>query len=85
MHCPACSGTSGRLAILHQKELDAWAAIEEVGSDDEHEAEMVAAAGTSLARPERLRCTATELYDSGASRHMSPFRAHFINYKTIEP
>jgi hypothetical protein len=27
----------------------------------------------------------TELYDSGASRHMSPFRDYFINYTAIPP
>jgi transposase InsO family protein len=27
----------------------------------------------------------TELYDSGASRHMSPFRDKFISYRSIEP
>ena len=27
----------------------------------------------------------TELYDSGASRHMSPYRDHFENYVTITP
>jgi hypothetical protein len=26
-----------------------------------------------------------ELYDSGASQHMSPFRDHFINFKSIPP
>ena len=29
--------------------------------------------------------TATELYDSGASKHMSLFRDHFISYKEIPP
>lgn len=27
----------------------------------------------------------TELYDSGAMQHMSPFRNHFIKYHTISP
>jgi hypothetical protein len=27
----------------------------------------------------------TELYDSGASRHMSPYREHFENYVSIMP
>jgi len=27
----------------------------------------------------------TELYDSGASRHMSPYRDHFENYVAIAP
>ena len=49
-----------------EKELDAWAAIEEVGTDDENEAETVAAAGGSLAWQERVCGTATELYNSGA-------------------
>jgi hypothetical protein len=29
--------------------------------------------------------TATELYDSGASRHMSPFQDHFVSYHAISP
>lgn len=29
--------------------------------------------------------TVTELYDSGASRHMSPYRNQFTNFETISP
>ena len=67
-----------------EKELGAWAAIEEVDTDNENKAETVAAAGRSLARPEQVHGTATELYNSGASQHMSPFHARFLNYKSIE-
>ena len=72
-------------AAAEEKELNAWAAIEEVDTDNKNKAETVAAAGGSLARPEQVRGTATELYDSGASRHMSPFHARFLNYKSIKP
>jgi len=41
--------------------------------------------GNSLARPGRVHGTITELYDLGASRHMSPFGECFITYQAIEP
>ena len=61
-------------AAAEEKELDAWAAIEEVDPADEDEVKTAAAAGRSLAQPERVCGTTTELYGSGASWHMSPFR-----------
>jgi len=66
--------------------LDAWAAIEEI-EDGAEEAwvETVAAAGSSLAQPGRTHRTTTEIYNSGAPRHMSPFREQFLNYKPIMP
>jgi len=71
-------------AVAEKKELDTWAVIEEVDTDDKDKAETVAAAGGSLAQPERVHSTATKLYDSRASRHMSPFCTHFLNYKSIK-
>jgi len=64
--------------------LDAWAAIEEI-EDGTKEAwvKTVAVAGSSLARPGQAHHTTTEIYDSGASWHMSPFRERFLNYKPI--
>ena len=41
-------------------------------------------AGRSPAWAEQLH-GATELYDSGASQHMSPFHKHFITYQSILP
>jgi hypothetical protein len=57
---------------------EVWATLEELKSDEEDE--LVAVAG-------RL-CTSTvkvELYDSGASRHMSPSCNKFSSYRSIEP
>ena len=56
-----------------------------MGAEPDHNIKTAAAAGRSLAQPERVRGTATELYDSGALRHMSPFHQRFLNYKPIEP
>jgi hypothetical protein len=57
---------------------EVWATLKEPESDKE--VESAAAAG-------RL-CTSTvevELYDSGASCHMSPLRDKFSSYRSIEP
>ena len=59
-------------AAEEEKELGAWAAIEEVDDDEEDQVGIVAAAGSSPAQPEQVRGTASELYNSGASQHMSP-------------
>ena len=62
--------------------LEAWAAVEEADSPTE----VAAAVGRSPAQPERGHGkSTTELYDSGASRHMSPFGERFANYRTIPP
>jgi hypothetical protein len=57
---------------------EVWATLEELESDEEDE--LAAAAG----RP----CTSTvevELYDSGASHHMSPSHNKFSSYRSIKP
>jgi len=66
--------------------LDAWAAIEEI-EDDAEEAwvKTTAAAGSSLVWPGQTHCTTMEIYNSGASQHMSPFGEWFLNYKPIVP
>src|SRR6266581_603348 len=71
-------------AAAEENELGAWAAVEEV-SAEEDQGDFVGAAGSPLARPGRAHNAATKLYDSGASRHMSPFRDRFQTYQAIEP
>jgi hypothetical protein len=71
-------------AAAEEKEIEAWAAMEETQAEED-DIEIAAAAGSPSAQPERVHRTATELYDSGASRHMSPFRDRFLNYQAIEP
>ena len=68
--------TSGSGAVA-KPQLEAWAALEEVGDSQYN----VAAAGSARANGG----VETKVYDSGASRHMSPFREHFVPSKTIAP
>ena len=68
--------TSGSGAVA-KPQLEAWAALEEVGDSQDH----VAAAGSARANSG----VETKVCDSGASRHMSPFREHFVPSKTIAP
>jgi transposase InsO family protein len=67
-------------AAVAEPQTEAWAAFEEVCVDGDGQ-EYVAAAGSARAN----NGVETELYDSGASRHMSPFRDRFVSYKTIPP
>jgi hypothetical protein len=57
-----------------QPDLEAWAAIEEVTDEEQSQSSFAS-------EP----CTESELYDSGASCHMSPFRQQFISYRPIPP
>jgi len=60
------------------------AAIEEIDNSytDQPVYEQIAySAGPQIQLPE----VEIELYDSGASRHMSPFLHHFTNYRSIPP
>jgi hypothetical protein len=69
---------AGYWAEDSEDEDEVWATLEEAESDEEEE--LAAAAG----RP----CTSTvkvELYDSGASHHMTPSRDKFTSYRSIEP
>ena len=59
-----------------QSEIEAWATIEETPSVEEELDEIVFSVKT------RTEC---ELYDSGASCHMSPFRHKFTSYRSITP
>jgi hypothetical protein len=56
-----------------QPDMEAWAAIEEVSEEEGQQ---------SFASK---LCTESELYDSGASCHMSPFRQQFVSYRPIPP
>jgi transposase InsO family protein len=72
-------------------DIEAWAAIEEIedydpsdySSTDHHPItpHIAYSAGQVSTQPQ----VEVELYDSGASRHMSPFRHRFTNYRTIPP
>src|SRR6267142_598588 len=74
-----------------QEETEAWAAMEEVPAPTEASGTGVAdaadaAAGQSPARAEHGQPKpTTELYDSGASSHMSPFSERFTKYRAIPP
>ena len=57
-----------------QPDIEAWAAIEEVSEGEQSQ--------SSYASEPR---TESELYDSGASCHMSPFRKQFVSYRPIPP
>ncbi|RDB21868.1 Retrovirus-related Pol polyprotein from transposon TNT 1-94 [Hypsizygus marmoreus] len=61
--------------------------IELVGLDDEAYTRTFGAAAISKDSGESLgsQLIDVELYDSGASRHMSGYRHRFINYETIPP
>ena len=74
----AQEGAAAAETAADESQLEAWAAIEDVcEGGDEH----VAAAGSTQANDG----VQTELYDSGASRHMSPFRDRFVTYRSIPP
>ena len=62
-----------------REDIEAWAAMVLPGAPTE----VAAAAGK--ARTQVEPGTTTELFDSGASRHMSPFWSRFMNYKEIKP
>ena len=66
----ANANAKDKAASAEEKELEAWAVIEEEDADDEW-IEVAAAAGSPSARAEQARGAMSELYDSGASRHMS--------------
>jgi hypothetical protein len=62
-------------------DLEAWAAIEEIEDDEPNILQAV----YTTAPITRQHEVEIELYDSGASRHMSPFHHWFKNYWTIPP
>ena len=62
------------------QDIEAWAAIEEFGGD-KPDIPAVYTTDYPTHQPE----VEIELYNSGASRHMSPFRHRFKNYQIIPP
>jgi hypothetical protein len=61
----------------------AWAAITEIDDDP---STFIPIPDTAYTVPTGQKPEIEiELYDSGASRHMSPFRHHFTNYNAIPP
>ena len=57
-----------------QPDMEAWAAIEEVSEEEQNQSHLASEPRTE-----------SELYDSGASCHMSPFRQQFVSYRPIPP
>jgi LTR polyprotein gag-polypeptide-like protein/Pol polyprotein len=72
------SGDKAAAASTKEKEpdIEAWAAIEDIESDD-------AALYVPAAVVEYSAKAECEIYDSGALRHMSPHCKHFVTYETI--
>ena len=70
-----------------EQETEAWAAMEyaEDPSEESWTDIAAAAAGGSPAQTEVRSGAVTELYDSGASRHMSHLRDRFVSYRAIPP
>ena len=72
-----------RAAAAHDSaDIEAWAAMTEIEWEGEGDDQQAAAAAASSARTSQG--VESELYDSGASRHMSPFRHRFITYHPID-
>src|SRR6266851_2277545 len=64
---------------------ESWAAIEEVSDPEDLQLTTTAVARSSLAQVGQVCGSAPELYDSGASRHMSPLHDRFVTYQEILP
>jgi hypothetical protein len=64
------------------KEISSGSLDEELAIDDGEEAKTYTFAAITLAATNST--VETELYDSGASRHMSPYRHRFINFIPIQ-
>src|SRR6266404_3390892 len=63
--------------------IEAWAAIEEIDDEDTDYISQMAYKAIQQTIP--TSAVEIELYDSGASRHMSPHGHKFTNYRTIPP
>ena len=63
-----------------EPDIGAWAAIEEIEDEDSY-TDAVYTTVSTVHQPG----VEVELYDSGASRHMSPFRHRFRNFHPIPP
>ena len=69
---------------VEKEESGAWATIDTLQKPDAWGNADAAVTGSVPVQSEQTGLdTATELYDSRASKHMSPFRDHFTSYKEI--
>jgi gag-polypeptide of LTR copia-type len=68
------ANASGATTVAAEGDIEAWAVIEEMLE------ESVVAASVPRTVPQDA-----ELYDSGATNHMSPFREKFTTYREIPP
>jgi len=72
-------------AAQEEPDIEVWAVIEEAEEERMvgEEGQQHAAIAASSARTSRG--VESELYNSGASHHMSPFRHRFVSYRSIDP
>ena len=82
---PSSSESWATNSDADNEDVESWATIEDISDDDEEFA-------SSEEMPEEVTNTSqviggskVELYDSGASRHISPFRDQFVTYRAISP
>ena len=77
---PKKEGDKSNVAESSEKvpDIEAWFAVENTEDNDGAvpRVPIIAAQGITQAQ--------SELYDSGASRHMSPFREQFVSYRKID-
>ncbi|KAI6138062.1 hypothetical protein BKA82DRAFT_167060 [Pisolithus tinctorius] len=79
-------GKANAAAEATSTEPDAvWLAEYSTGGVDEPETTSALPYATLALADSMLSTTMVELYDSGASQHLSPHRDHFINFETIPP
>jgi hypothetical protein len=75
------NANTANTTAANSADIEAWAAIEEIENDDPSIPSTIPHTAFTAQDPQ----VEIELYDSGASRHMSPFRHRFINYRSIDP
>ncbi len=66
-------------------EPEAWAAIEEMGGQADEMSSSIVTGHTPAQAAQSTPAGTCELYDSGATHHMSPFRDRFKSYHKIPP
>jgi hypothetical protein len=77
----AQEGAAAAEAAADESTVEVWAAIEDACDGEEGQEHVAAAAGSACAN----NGVQTELYDSGASCHMTPFHDQFVSYWSIPP
>jgi hypothetical protein len=85
---PKCgSGRKDNTAAADKKQVEAWATMEEIKTNDEDAMHSLAATTVGAVPPWLAQACKPEskLYDSGASQHMSPFHERFATYQSILP